>query len=1524
MVKKHLLILTAVIIAITSVSSLVYANAIKAQKTDKSTALISLRDNPEAAAEAAPAKAPQKLPPTQFLKGDGAEFFGVFLYNRSWGSKPPTGLWKINTLPTVGQTQILSDKTIGAAQCGAIGQGVYVLSTGKTWIVLDYNTLEVLETKDINEDMQAIAMTYDIATDKFYVFFQTGDSRMLFGDIDINTWKINLRNRGYLQSEQIATLAADNNGNIYGTSVSGYDYYLDEYVSDYLYKIDPATGDLTQIGETGLRIQPYLQGATVDPATNKMYWYATWTDYESYPGAHGGLYQVDLNTGKASAMNYVASTQQVTAIAFAPVVDNAAPAIPTVTYAAGETPNTIKISATAPTTTKGGEALNGKLGLKIYMDGNLVVDESDAADAGATVERIINVAPGRHSYRVLFTNASGDGIHANIWKKYVGAAQPSDVTNLTLTDNKDTDAKTDNLKLTWTAPTVDTEGAPINTESMSYKVVRTDGVVVAENLKETTFTEELNDFTKSKIGYTVYVNTDGGQSAGVTSNKVLVGVRVQIPYLADFENDKDTWSTFTYADVNGDKNTWRQLWYPTNAALGCGLTCDSPASSKTSADDWLFTPSIYVDKPGCYLLKLCAYGWHDNKYPTSLEAFIGDGPTPDDMFIEVFPTTEYNDTYYNRDTTYAYFTVEEAGIYYLGLHANWPRLGTGSLGVSRIEVVDGLDDNCPAKVTDLTVVPGENGALKANVEFTAPAVNVMGNTITSIKTVNVYRDGVLIGTTNATPGQKASFTDENVPAIGTYKYTVAAVTDAGEGIPESVSAYIGIDTPTASTWAKLVVDGDVATITWNNVEKGVNNSFLGDITYRITDNENNVVAETKGTKLADGSLSETVTINNEGDARLLNYKVVAITDAGESPAVTTNNYIIGAAVPMDYKEGFPVHVNGTSTGWYIKGEYDHVCDIITNKGNVTTSIARMDQDLDFNGGVMSLVFKDADSEVLFYTCPIDLSKATDAVEWQMFFYASKGYTITPVYALGNSHEWVELKDAETYKTGTGGFKHIGFSLAELKGKVVTLGLKLSAPYSSTTIYVDNMEVINAVETDARINQLNTTDEITEGQNYDVNVLVQNIGKTIINGSDYTISLYQDDELIATKNGFDMPDGASFAEQTFQVTATAKTPEITTLRVVVDCKNDGNIENNTVELQIPVNHNVYPPVENLYGEGNDLSAQLTWTAPNTEEPVYPVVHDGAEAYQDFSIGGISEDDCEGSFGDWKLVDEDCYDDCYAFGSASAFPNPNRGGYQAYQILRPSWWLTGSPLARTHSGQKMFACWSNDDDNSDWLISPELSGREQHLTFYSRAMDLAYDKFYVMTSTEDNDPGSFDQIYFNYCFYDWKGYDLVLPEGTKYFAIYVFGSENSAALFDDFGFEAKGIDLNGQLVGYNIYRDGIKIAGPIGSLEYLDQVDSYGTYKYQVSAVYSNNRESILRDVNVQLGPTGINDVTINAIRVNQVGKNIQITGTNGKAVGIYTVDGKLVYSGIGDATTEVDNNGVYVVRCGKQATKVVVK
>lgn len=106
-----------------------------------------------------------------------------------------------------------------------------------------------------------------------------------------------------------------------------------------------------------------------------------------------------------------------------------------------------------------------------------------------------------------------------------------------------------------------------------------------------------------------------------------------------------------------------------------------------------------------------------------------------------------------------------------------------------------LNHSCSAPAnapTDFTVVPDPNQGLSADLSWTNPTTSYVGDALTAILSIELYRDTTLVNSfANPAVGAAMTYTDNTIPVDAIYTYSVYAVTDAGDGLVATQTALIG-------------------------------------------------------------------------------------------------------------------------------------------------------------------------------------------------------------------------------------------------------------------------------------------------------------------------------------------------------------------------------------------------------------------------------------------------------------------------------------------------------------------------------------------------------------------------------------------------------------------------------------------------------------------------------------------------------------------------------------------------------------
>lgn len=188
-------------------------------------------------------------------------------------------------------------------------------------------------------------------------------------------------------------------------------------------------------------------------------------------------------------------------------------------------------------------------------------------------------------------------------------------------------------------------------------------------------------------------------------------------------------------------------------------------------------------------------------------------------------------------------------------------------------------------------------------------------------------------------------------------------------------------------------------------------------------------------------------------------------------------------------------------------------------------------------------------------------------------------------------------------------------------------------------------------------------------------------------------------------------------------------------------------------------------------------------------------DDESVFPAFGLGGITATQHTGAFGEWTLYDGN--------------------GMKVYGLTdieyenkyEPSAWMVfnrakTNPVhgdGKSHSGHQCMMSIVPVENHvpattDHWLISPELSGEAQTITFYARQLTTQYgnEKYEVLASSTNNDPTSFLIVGSTreITGEDWQEVSVSLPAGAKYFAIRHISYDIFGLMIDDVTYEPKG--------------------------------------------------------------------------------------------------------------------------------------
>ncbi len=391
--------------------------------------------------------------------------------------------------------------------------------------------------------------------------------------------------------------------------------------------------------------------------------------------------------------------------------------------------------------------------------------------------------------------------------------------------------------------------------------------------------------------------------------------------------------------------------------------------------------------------------------------------------------------------------------------------------------------------------------------------------------------------------------------------------------------------------------------------------------------------------------------------------------------------------------------------------------------------------------------------------------------------------------------------------------------------------------------------------------------------------------------------------------------------------------------------------------------VLPPPANLQATVDILDVYLTWDAPASSG-----FSDDFESYEDFAI----------DFAPWTNLD---VDGSTTYGMTDILW-PNAYEAQSFIIFNPSMTTPAVTDIIPHSGDKLAACFAaTAPPNNDWLITPEVYIADGFmLKFWAKSYTDEYglERFKVGVSTTGLNPTDFTIIsagsYVEAPVEDWSEftYDLSAYAGQNvYVGIQCVSNDAFILLVDDVtigatkspivynpsqpvvGKGTKNIsythkpaaqpatkvqssrNINSELMGYNVYRDGVKLnTAIVETQEYTDTDLPVNTFEYYVTAVYDAGESDPSNTVVIVI--TDFADISAdNDILVypNPASDYLIIKAENIMQIRVLNSLGQVVIDNvIGSDNTNIDisdlKSGIYFIHLdtqkGSVTRKVIVK
>ncbi|MDE6242968.1 MAG: choice-of-anchor J domain-containing protein, partial [Muribaculaceae bacterium] len=883
-----------------------------------------------------------------------------------------------------------------------------------------------------------------------------------------------------------------------------------------------------------------------------------------------------------------------------------------------------------------------------------------------------------------------------------------------------------------------------------------------------------------------------------------------LPYVEPF--NPGCWSAYTVIDANGDGGAWDwedPVWKYDDVYY-CAFFYHFYLAGPS--DDWLITPKIAFEEGKLYRMTFQAYGYYTTT-TNDFEVAFGNAPTVDGMHTVLGHQT-LNGTTINDRAQISYIFAPRAGDQFVGFHniTEVPNhLSIDNLLIEEIGV-----SSVPAAVNNLKATLVDRSGI-VDLSFDAPILDAAGKALKGNMDIALYRaDAATPFKTlkDVKPGEHVAFTDnEAYPALNIYR--VVTSNADGEGLSESVSIDLRAGTPQPVTQVKAsLVNSNQVSLTWEastaSTDENGNEIDTKNIRYNVYRPSIYGDLDVIGRSISDCFFLDNDPTFMSGDNQAtMVYYVTAVNGDGESAQTASNVVTIGDTYKLPFAETWANGANATSpwlqsnatAGW-----------TITSQGyNPMTpgqdGFGLLSMELGVGGEEYDLLDQ---STGIMWSPRVDLSNVKDAT-LTFYLFGQNTYHANDCMTIYLDIEGVGQKELGKFQPRTfAGWRKCELDLTPYVGydrvSVVLYGVlnRKATDTEAPRMHIDNFSITGTpVEKEVKISAIKGPGEIRSEVPSVYKVSVTNLG--ISDAQNVPVSLYADNEQVA-KQTVDIIKAGETKVIEFEYTPAGASDDLVEVLAEITYNEayDNVNNNNTMTMLVkvlPINLPYVTDLNGIYYQDNQ-EAVLSWSYPSVADEFETVI-DGAEAYDAFAIN---------DFGCWTVNDVDGVLPFKFSDPTTEKPLAwdNNDQPQAWMVFNPSN-VTSDRTFYPYTGAQVFTSFAaaTPNGNDDWLISPELSGEAQLISFVVRRLNErdSSEKYNVLYSTTDTNPESFRRLNGAnplYAPFEWEVKNFALPEDAKYFAIKYVGVMQSAMMVDDLQFE--GYPTHVRPDGYRIYRDG----------------------------------------------------------------------------------------------------------------------
>ena len=894
---------------------------------------------------------------------------------------------------------------------------------------------------------------------------------------------------------------------------------------------------------------------------------------------------------------------------------------------------------------------------------------------------------------------------------------------------------------------------------------------------------------------------------------------------------------FTVLDLNGDGTTW--IWAPSKGGWSENyFWAEYMYSSRDQGDDWLITPELQLQKGKVYSFRFRSKPAGSNYYTEVMSVAWGQGDDPrqyalleEEMLV---PVGDWKDYEYR-------VAVNEDGLYRFAFQALSPA-DQYAIYVDDVVVQEQASSDTPAAPTGLTATPASQGLLQATLTFTLPSKLVSGEELTGINKAEILRDDVLIATLTdgLTPGAEVSYED-TTPQNGLHTYSVVVYNNHGAGLPATTEAYVGVDRPSEPTDVTLLDYIDHYTLSWTPPTHGAEGHFFSTegLVYDIYVPSGSYLPDVRVAEGLTSTSFDTEAIS--GEQTLTRFRVKARNVAGESDFQNSNVICIGTPYELPVTESFANGEVNPDHYWWLdarEGQYWHI-----NKSGSS----------DNDGACMVWTPWDYYDEAWLNSGKLNLKGTVNPKLSFDYNVARNSGTKIQVEAVNNLQQTTIIGYVDGHTSDKSGWAQAEFSLTPVNDEAYVMVKLHGIADDEELVAIDNIKILDYVEHNLAAS-LKTPASAVAGKLTDVSVGVHNYGENAEEG--FHVLLYANGKVVADSVYSATLPSVSDDVMVMQFTPSRQAAEVEVFAEVVLQGDQVESDNRTKTELISIMEIDVKTVTDLAASATTDGVTLTWTAPELSAETI------TDSFEDYPLWANDH------FGDWRLVD---IDDAWSLGFNN-YTFPEMEEAYAYIVFNPAEMaiaenadentVPASDLTylKAHSGQQYLAAFAPKDDMGvdradDWLISPRLNGDAQTIKFWAKSLaNNGWEHYEVLYSSTDTQVGSFTVAKAESRIETtaWTEIEAQLPAGALHFAIrHMTPTELGYGMFID---DATFTVGDGQIQGYNVYRNEELVATLPSEATSFEDPDGDADSRYRISVLYHAGESPLSNEASATSGIT----------------------------------------------------------------------